>query len=102
MSNQFEDRMLQFRRLRRDFMMAAIEQGKEIIIDLELNDPELADQLHRAIPNQGRAAFWLTSDADPHTRMTPLNQLARGQRDQVEDRLKNYTSQLSTMQPVRA
>ena len=102
MRNIFEDRMIAFRQLRRDFMIAAIEQGKEIITDLELNDPELADQLHKAIPNPGRAAFWLTSDADHHTLATPLQQLARGQRESVETRLRTYMSHLAALKLGKA
>lgn len=90
MSNAFADQYTRIRQLRRDYMMAAIQQGGEVIKSLGEAEPQLATSLLSAIPNRGRAAFWLVSDMDPITKMTPLQQLARGDKSSVQGRIQSY------------
>lgn len=87
-----EPATLSFRALRHSFMVAAMKTGREALGYIDVADPDLAKRVHALFPNPGRAAFWLALESDPASGLTPLLDLARGNRQAVIERLDHYVS----------
>lgn len=84
------DKEIAVRVLRKNFMVATIQQGRAALEHIQDTDPELAELITQTFPQQnGRAAFWLATEVDK-TGLTPLQQLNREKRDDVKNRLINY------------
>lgn len=84
------DRHMVYRQLRKEFMVAALKTGREVLNHINDTDPELAKKLRSVFRNEGSAAYFLMTDADASSGMPPLLELARGERERVMKRLDNY------------
>lgn len=73
--------------LRSAFIKATRDLGERSLDYIAATDPGLSAHIRKAFSSRGRAAFWLVMDKD-HNQLTPLLQLAKGQRDVVWQRLE--------------
>ncbi len=79
-----------YQSLRTAFIQAVRTLGHETLEYIDATDPALSKQIQKTMPNKGRAAFWLVMDTENGNPLTPLLQLAKGDRDGVKARLDNY------------
>lgn len=87
-----KDTEMAIRALRKNFMVAAVQEGRAVLHHIQKNDLELAELIAKIFSRQEpRAAFWLATEMDK-TGFTPLQQLNRGRRDEVKNRLLHYTA----------
>lgn len=87
------------RNIRKNFMVAAIKEGCALLDHLQKTDTELMSVINTTFAGQtARAAFWLTNERDS-CGLTPLQQLAKGARMDVEIRLKHYTKPRNRIMP---
>lgn len=79
METIYKQKYAQARQLRKEFMQAMIEEGKEIIETLKSEKPRLYEALQLRFGTQtARAAFWLMNERDAQSQSTPLQKLVNG------------------------